>query len=643
MRKVGSTLIALVFVAMANAQSIDELRTAYPNANGVFLHKNERVTISVNDEGIPIVSIDNEQERLFLNENFKYYTEDEIGYSSFIEIDNIQPFVHIPNDGKYKKVKVKEIVEEDAYDESVFHDDYKLKTFFYAGLQNGGKTSLTYTERLTDPHFFGSFYFSTYLPVITSTYSIQTPLDMEIEFTMFGSDEEKAKISYAITTTSSAKIHTWTANNVPENKYEDGSVDMRYVTTHLQARIHSYTHNGERKHLLRDVSDLYSYYREFVNGVNDDVAPELKALADSITKGIEASDEKVKAIYYWVQDNIRYVAFEDGMGGFVPRNASLVCDRKYGDCKDMTSLLYVLINSVGVPAYYTWVGSRDVPYTYTDVPTPAVDNHMICTYFNGKEYVVVDGTGTGTIYGFPTSFIQGKQALIGLNDTEFKVIDIPIIDANVSSTIDTVYVRFAGNEIKGTAKVQYTGYSRIYLSDYVKNLSEKQRQEFSDESFKKGSNKSVCSLSEIRGLEDRESPLEMDYTFRTPEYTNSYKDEIYFNPFLKKYYSSDRINVETVKNPRDNPYKETIKEVVYIDIPDGYSVNYLPEGLTYKKEKFGCEVSLKISENGQQVVLETAYVTNYLILEPSDFADWNEMIKKLNELYSELIIFKEIN
>jgi hypothetical protein len=28
--------------------------------------------------------------------------------------------------------------------------------------------------------------------------------------------------------------------------------------------------------------------------------------------------DKVKAIFYWVQNNIRYIAFEDGIAGFLP-------------------------------------------------------------------------------------------------------------------------------------------------------------------------------------------------------------------------------------------------------------------------------------------------------------------------------------
>jgi len=634
---IGITCIS----ALTYSQSVDEYRAKYPNSNGVFLKKNEAATISIDKDGNAIVEIEHDEERLFLNENFKYYTEDEIGFSSFTEITDIEPLVYVPKgDDKFKKVKIKEIIEEDGYDQSVFHDDYKIKRFFYSGLQNGGKTALKYKKRLTEPRFFGSFYFSSYLPIESASYSITTPADMEIAFTMFGSEEQKEMVAYSVVESNSSKVHTWTVKNMPANNYESGSVDMRYIMTHVQVRITSYKFKGETKNVLRNVDDLYAYYYDFVKDVNTSGNEELKAIADSITRNFETTEEKVREIYYWVQDHIRYVAFEAGMGGFIPRPAQLVCDRKYGDCKDMSSVLYTMINSIGIPAYYTWVGSRDIPYTYEEVPTPAVDNHMICTYFNGEDYVFLDGTGSGTIYGFPTSFIQGKQTLVGISQEEYKLLTVPVLPSSASQTIDTVYVEIDGSSIKGTAKVTYTGYANIYLSKAIQNMTEKEKEDFFKTAFKKGSKKSECSVEEVRGLDSREEALEMDYSFNTPDYVKELDDELFFNPFLKKYHSGAKINLETTKNPIESTYREMNKNYISLKIPEGYEVEYIPEPISYESEKFSAEVTFKHVESENRIEIETNFDLNHLVIEPEEFPSWNEMVKKLNGVYTELIIFK---
>ena len=622
------------------AQSTKEFRTKYPNANGVFLKKHLTATISVDKLGNAVIEEEHDQERLFLNENFKYYTEDEIGYSSFTELSNIEPLVYVPNGDKFKKIKIKDITDEDAFDNNVFHDDYKLKRFLYGGLKNGGKTALKYNKRLTDAHFFGSFYFSSYLPVESASFTISTPADMEIAFTLFGDEEQKKLVNYTVTESNSSKVHTWTAKNLPENNYEQGSIDMRYIMTHIQVRIKSYKFKGETINVLRDVDDLYAYYYDFVKDVNTSGAEELKLITDSITKNLETTEEKVTAIYYWVQDNIRYVAFEDGMGGFIPRSAELVCDRKYGDCKDMSSVLYTMINSIGIPAYYTWVGSRDIPYTYEQVPTPAVDHHMICTYFNGEDYVFLDGTGTGTIYGFPTSFIQGKQTLVGISPTEYKLLMVPVLESSASATIDSVDVEIEGGSIKGTGTVQYTGYASIYISNSIQNMTEKEKDNFVKSAFKKGNKKSECGVDEIRGVDVREEALAIDYHFNTPDYVKEHEDELYFNPFLKKYHSGARINLETTKNPIESTYKEINRNVVSLKIPEGYAVEYIPEPISYQSDKFSADVTFDHLKETNRIVIETTFDLNHLVIEPNEFEDWNEMVKQLNGIYTELIIFK---
>ena len=73
-------------------------------------------------------------------------------------------------------------------------------------------------------------------------------------------------------------------------------------------------------------------------------------------------EAKARRIYKWVQQNIKYVAFEDGMEGFIPRDASLVCSRRYGDCKDMASILTKMLQYSGVEACFVWIGTRSLPY-----------------------------------------------------------------------------------------------------------------------------------------------------------------------------------------------------------------------------------------------------------------------------------------
>ena len=113
-----------------------------------------------------------------------------------------------------------------------------------------------------------------------------------------------------------------------------------------------------------------------------------------------------------MQDNIRYIAFEDGLAGFIPATAQEVFKSKYGDCKGMANLMTEMLKLAGLEAYMTWIGTRHIPYDYT-LPSLAVDNHCISTVIiGGKEYFL-DGTEKYIPFGDYAWRIQGKEVLIG--------------------------------------------------------------------------------------------------------------------------------------------------------------------------------------------------------------------------------------
>ncbi|MEI9945444.1 MAG: transglutaminase-like domain-containing protein [Chitinophagaceae bacterium] len=95
--------------------------------------------------------------------------------------------------------------------------------------------------------------------------------------------------------------------------------------------------------------------------------------------------KRSKRFFNWVQHNIRYIAFEDGIAGFKPAKANDVLNKKYGDCKGMANLTRGLLQALGFDARLCWIGTNYIAYDYS-TPSMAVDNHMICALiYNGKK------------------------------------------------------------------------------------------------------------------------------------------------------------------------------------------------------------------------------------------------------------------
>lgn len=76
----------------------------------------------------------------------------------------------------------------------------------------------------------------------------------------------------------------------------------------------------------------------------------------------------------------------------------------------MTSILVVMLNTAGVPAYYTWIGTRSLPYAYSEIPLPIVANHMICAIQLKKdEFIFLDGTDATCFLAFPLRISRKKK------------------------------------------------------------------------------------------------------------------------------------------------------------------------------------------------------------------------------------------
>ena len=106
------------------------------------------------------------------------------------------------------------------------------------------------------------------------------------------------------------------------------------------------------------------------------VTPQLKALADEVTQGIDDRRGQVDALYRWVARNIRYVAVYLGNGGLEPNPAQSVLDNHYGDCKDHVVILEALLAAKGIDSTAVLIGAGGGP-TLPAVPTLGRFNHAI--------------------------------------------------------------------------------------------------------------------------------------------------------------------------------------------------------------------------------------------------------------------------
>ncbi|WP_420552194.1 DUF3857 domain-containing protein [Tenacibaculum aiptasiae] len=628
------TIVLLLIAITAHSQYSEEYKEyskQYPNSRKVRLNQEIIITIKLIDNELDIKQ-EYVEEDLYLNESATYGSKKTLKFSSFFELSEVAASSFSFEKGKYKESKVKDFKRKDDLSQS-FHDDTQILSFIYPNLKKGSKTKLKYTEKVKNPRFISPFYFGDYFPIVNNKVTIIVDKDINLEFREFNLEDEN--ILFSKKEKRRKVIYKWELRNKDEYELEDNSPSYKNILPHIVPVINTY----KNKKLLGEVSDLYKWYYSLVKNVNkEEPSKELVELVNKITLNKKTDLEKVKAIYYWVQKNIKYIAFEYALGGFIPRESNDVFRKKYGDCKDNSSILYRMLEIAGIKGNLTWIGTRDIPYTYEEAPTPIVDNHMILSYeYKGKTYFL-DATGRYIKLGMPTSFIQGKEALVSYGD-EFKIKKVPIIRLQENAVIDSTYIKISNNNVIGNSKVSISGYSKTnYFQNLEKENSESKLKEFYNKEFKKGNNKFLIKNFKEINKYDYDNDFVVEYSFSINNYLKRLGNEVYLNLNLNKITSEFKTEKKR-KTEKEFDYKKYYSFYTELKIPPGYKVDYLPENIKVSSNLMKCSVDFQLKEN--KVIYNQIVELNFLTLNLHEQKDLNKQIKKIEKTYKEIIVLKK--
>ncbi|MCM4155680.1 DUF3857 domain-containing protein [Gramella sp. AN32] len=634
-------LFALLTIINASAQFAPEYAkyaNTYSEDNKLILSRDVVLNIGIKDGELEIVQ-ENFEENLFLTDGANHASRETLNFSYYFELLEVEASSMAYENGKFKEFKVENFVEKDNLDGS-FYDDSKSLVFLYPNLRKGAVSKLKYSEKIKNPRFVGPNFFGDMHPTLKTSYTVIADKDIELQFKKF--NMENSGIKYSEEEKRGKKIYSWKSGNLDKIKFEDNAPNFKKIMPHVVPVIMSYETNGEEISISGETKDLYNWYYSLVNDINEEEpAPALVSVVKELIEDKPSELEKVRAMYYWAQENIKYIAYEYALGGFVPREANTVFQRKYGDCKDNSSILKEMLEIAGIKGNLTWIGTRSIPYNYDDMPTPIVDNHMILSYTDAvNQTYYLDATGRYNPLEIPSSFIQGKEALIEDGVGNFFLKRVPVIPADQNMIADTSYIKIQGNNLIGTSTANLTGYGKIDYNHGLESLhSEEKLKEFFSYRFQKGNNTFLIDSLEIFNKGSYDLPLKIDYSYKLQNYIKEFGGEKYVNLNLNR----EITNYKTKDDRKfEVEYESTRKYVfkTFLDIPEGYAVEYLPEDETLKTHFF--EASISYEHMGDQIIYNHIASLDFINLDLEQQKLFNKELEKLEDAYKEVVILKQI-
>jgi hypothetical protein len=594
-----------------------------------IVYKEDFYTLDVKNN-MPSVVLFSQERKYVGDKDNPFVNQNRIDYTdSFEEVSDIDAFTISSQNDKYK---VRNIQTEDREIDGIFYHDMKYKYFYFPNLKDDSETYCSYKKTFKVPQLLDTYYFKDNIDCKDSKVTLKVSNTIEIGYTLQG--DETNLIQFSTSKEGDFTLYTWQLLNSSKVDYVEEAPNPSYFLPHLIFYIKNYTVNSVKYEVLGSVDNLYKYYYKNIKDINKTDQSALKNYTEELIKGLNSDFDKTKAIFDYVQTKIHYVAFEDGMGGFIPRDAAEVFQKKYGDCKDMANLLNEMLHYANIESFISWIGTRHNNYTYEKVPTPIVDNHMITVAKIADQYFFLDATGQFSIFPGFTPFIQGKQALLKIDENNYKIIPVPVIAADENKTTGKIQYQFDGDVLKGEALFLLKGFSKMnFLGTYKHTIDQ-------DNTLKLYLSQYIAGINTkdivVKNDDLSQNPLEIKHAFDLEKWTKRVGNQIIFKPILFFPFSNERIDVEKRKIPLEFDFKKSFDYDYEIMIPENYTLEYSPDNYEFSNDLMS--VKITYSHQNNKIVVSQHLKINTLLLERNHFSDWNTAIKGITKQYNQNII-----
>ena len=274
----------------------------------------------------------------------------------------------IPAQGADFEVKDKEAVEASVpkIEGSELISDLKVKLLHIPAPDPGNIIGYEYVVEARPLVWQDIWDFQGTLPVGESHYTLEIPSGWEYKAAWLNYPEAKPQ-------SDAAGKWQWGVRDVKAIQKEEDMPPVRGLAGKMIVAF--FPPGGQAAHGFASWGDMGKWYVSLTSGRRN-ASDAIKQKAAELAPAASPPLARMQALARFVQDDIRYVAIELGIGGWQPHPAADVFQHRYGDCKDKATLMAALLQEIGVESYYVVINSNRGAVT-PETPAHCAFNHAI--------------------------------------------------------------------------------------------------------------------------------------------------------------------------------------------------------------------------------------------------------------------------
>ena len=509
-----------------------------------------------------------------------------------------------------------------ATPENVFYDDSRVCYYNVTLSRSNRECRATFERTFTDLHYFTRVLLGEQYYIKHKKVTFIIPKQMSDYRVVEKNLSPAVKVERA--EKGANRIITYVINDMQALKDEDNAPAMASASPVVYV-VGSFS----------DAHDMFAWSLALADV--DTSIPTLDEILAAIEHQGQGDEDKIRNTFAWVQDNIRYVAFEAGVSKHQPDAPAQVVRKRYGDCKGMALLLKTLLVAQGFDARLTDVGTRETSCLMSEIPTLAAINHAICTLeWQGKTYYL-DPTCNHIPLGHIPSNVQGVEVMVEQPGASGSLRTVPVLPITANS--DSVRIDLHLNhswQLEGSISRWFKGdMKELMLTRYDQHEAADRKQLI----YNAMNDNDHANRLESVAWQDRDSRSEWAVLTATMTDGHSVEQvdrELFVELDPDNMLLSSLIDTTDRQNDYLLPFPcHQVREVV-LQVPAGYRCDALP-GNYIMNDEVG-ELSCTYQLVGDKVVYRKVMNVCNPHIKRGYITTWNSHLKQWNEHSHEQVV-----
>ena len=544
-------------------------------------------------------------------------------YDKRTTIKNIEAAVYDASGKEIKKIKRKDFKDQSAVGGGTLFSDNRYLYLDYTPIQYPFTIVFDSEIETSTTAFIPEWYplNSYFVSVEKSILNVKYPDNLgfkKMEFNFSNFNIEK--------TVDTSTNLSYTSTNILAQKQEDYSPVVNTIFPKLMMGLELFHLEGVDGN-AKTWKEFGQWYSDKILLGTTDLPDETKMKVKALVGDEKDPIKKAKLIYNFVQQKVRYISIQVGIGGWKPMLASDVDRLGYGDCKALTNYTKALLDVVNVPSYYTILYGDRKKLNIQSEFVSMQGNHVILSIPNGDNYTWLECTSQDDPFGYQGIFTDDRKVLV-IKPEGGEIVRTKVYEDNGNTQISKgSYTLTANGDFSGKITLVSEG-SQYSQKASIENLQPTEKEAHYKDYWGHINNLKINKIS-FSNDKDKISLTE-NIAVEAVNYGSLTSNKLIFvvNAFNKTNAYVKRIRNR--KNPLEIQRGYLDQDEVSVILPVGFSVEYIPDNYELSS-KFGNYKTEIVKKDNSNLVYKRTLLINKGLYATKEYDEYRLFIEQISK------------